>query len=369
MSGTSKGEHGGAAPAGLTLEGVSHRFGAHDVLRDVDVCIASGEVVCLLGPSGCGKTTTLRLAAGLEPLQQGRVTIAGREVAVPGREVPPEQRRVGLMFQDYALFPHLSVLDNVAFGLRALKPAARRDRAMTLLELIGLAARAETYPHVLSGGEQQRVALARALAPAPVVMLFDEPFSGLDTRLRARIRDETLHILKELEVATLLVTHDAEEAMFMADRIALMREGRIVQLGSPRELYDAPVDAFAASFFSEVNEFAGRVSGGAVATPLGAVPTELSEGSSAVVLVRPEELVVEPGGAGGVNVPSDNGVAGDVVAAHPLGALTLLDIVVDGGEQRITARVAAAGAPEAGCKVFIRLDRSRAFVFPANQKT
>ena len=348
---------------GLGLEGLSHRFGAQTVVRDVSVSVAPGEVVCLLGPSGCGKTTTLRLAAGLEALQAGRVTIAGREVAVPGREVPPERRRVGLMFQDYALFPHLSVRDNVCFGLRSLKPAERRTRADALLARIGLANYGDSFPHVLSGGEQQRVALARALAPEPVVMLFDEPFSGLDVRLRAHVRDETLSILKEHGVATLLVTHDSEEAMFMADRIALMREGRIMQLGTPEELYDHPVDAFAASFFGDVNELDGVVSAGRIETPLGVLASDLPDGAKVSVMIRPEDIDVVAAG------DAIDGPVCKVTEVRRLGPVNLVGMACGNGVSRVVARVPAHDVPVPGAKVLIRLDRSRAFVFPANQKT
>jgi len=348
---------------GLALAGVSHRFGALEVLRNVDIAVAPGEIVCLLGPSGCGKTTTLRIAAGLEPLQQGTVSIAGHEVGAPGREIPPEKRRVGLMFQDYALFPHLSVADNVAFGLRSLNARERQRRAHALLERVGLAGRANDFPHVLSGGEQQRVALARALAPAPVVMLFDEPFSGLDVRLRARVRDETLSVLKELSVATLLVTHDSEEAMFMADRIALMRGGQVVQLGTPQQLYDAPVDTFAASFFGEVNEFAGTVQDGLVSTPVGPVHSTLTDGTSVDVMIRPEDLIVEPAES------QAGGTLAEVEAVHLLGPSTWLNLSETSCGIGLSARVAKAGKMSVGSKVRIRLDRGRAFVFPANQKT
>jgi iron(III) transport system ATP-binding protein len=347
---------------GLLLSGVSHRFGGLEVLRNVDVAVAPGEIVCLLGPSGCGKTTTLRIAAGLEPLQHGTVSIAGHEVGVPGREIPPEKRRVGLMFQDYALFPHLSVADNVAFGLRSLNARERQRRAHELLERVGLAGRADDFPHVLSGGEQQRVALARALAPSPVVMLFDEPFSGLDVRLRTRVRDETLRVLKELNVATLLVTHDSEEAMFMADRIALMRDGQVVQLGTPQQLYDAPVDTFAASFFGEVNEFSGTVQDGLVTTPVGPVHSTLTDATSVDVLIRPEDLIVDAAES------QAGGTLAEVEAVHLLGPSTWLNLSETSCGIGLSARVAKIGKLSVGSQVRIRLDRGRAFVFPANQK-
>ena len=251
----------------LALDNVSHAYGNLRAVDGLSLDLQSGEVVCLLGPSGCGKTTVLRLAAGLERLQRGQVLIAGRAVAGNGQEMPPEDRDVGLVFQDFALFPHLSVGDNVAFGLEGLEPAARRERVLATLSQVGMEDYSTSFPHTLSGGQQQRVALARALAPKPKVVLLDEPFSGLDFLLRNQIRDDTLHILKEGGTATLLVTHDPEEAMFMADRIALMRAGKIIQVGRPVDLYCAPKDAFVASFFGNINRLEGVVMNASVRTP------------------------------------------------------------------------------------------------------
>jgi len=231
---------------GLAFDDVSHAFGPLKAVDGMTLEVERGELVCLLGPSGCGKTTALRVAAGLEHLQQGRVRVNGRTVAEPGRELAPEARGVGLVFQDFALFPHLSVRDNVAFGLRGLDAAERRRRVDRVLAQVDMVEQSGSWPHTLSGGQQQRIALARALAPRPRVMLLDEPFSGLDSSLRNLIRDQTLHVLKESGAATLMVTHDPEEAMFMADRIALMRGGRLVQVGRPTELYFSPADAFVA---------------------------------------------------------------------------------------------------------------------------
>ena len=234
----------------LQLEGVTHHYGALKALSDLVLSVDPGQVVCLLGPSGCGKSTALRIAAGLEVLQDGVVRIAGDVVADPVRQAPPEDRNVGLVFQDYALFPHLSVLDNVLFGLNRWPRADRRKRALFMLDRVDMGAYGGAFPHMLSGGQQQRVALARALAPGPGVMLLDEPYSGLDARLRDQVRDEVLHLLKTTGCATLMVTHDSEEAMFMADRIVVMRDGQVVQAGTPAELYCSPRNAFVAGFFS-----------------------------------------------------------------------------------------------------------------------
>lgn len=353
-------------PSVLNMEGVYHRFENLAAVRGVDLEVAPGEVVCLLGPSGCGKTTLLRIAAGLEILQQGRVTLNGQAVAVPkGCHVPPEKRNVGLAFQDSALFPHLTVLENVTFGLKGEPARQRRTRAQELLDQLGMGAYAESYPHMLSGGQQQRVALARALAPSPQLMLLDEPFSSLDARLRDQIRDDTLHVLKRVGAATLLVTHDPEEAMFMADRIALMREGNIVQIGTPRELYCNPCDPFVAAFFGEVNELEGEVRNGKVQTPVGPVDAgQLPEGSRALVLIRPEALRVTER-----STASPEHRYSHVIMAKLLGRSSLLHICAhgeDGSEAHLHARIPGVFLPAEGLQVDLHLDLSQVFVFPAS---
>ena len=285
---------------GLELRDLSHRYGSLLAVDGVSLAVAPGEVVCLLGPSGCGKTTLLRVTAGLEALQTGQVLIGGEVVADERLALPPEQRRVGLVFQEYALFPHLTVVDNVAFGLRQLPGGERRARALDVLAWVGMADLAGAYPHTLSGGQQQRVALARALAPRPTVMLLDEPFAGLDRRLREQIREDSLRVLRESGAAVLLVTHDPEEAMAMGDRIAVMRAGRLEQVGTPAEVYLRPASAFAARFLGETNRFEGVVANGSVETPLGPIPAaQHREGQAVEVLLRPEFLRLEPAASDG----------------------------------------------------------------------
>ena len=343
----------------LVFEGVSHAYDDVTAVASVDLRIAEGEVVCLLGPSGCGKTTLLRIAAGLEEPQEGRVIINGREASRPGAVLPPEARGVGMVFQDYALFPHLSVAGNVAFGLRG-SSAARRAAALEMLERVGMAEHAGRYPHVLSGGEQQRVALARALAPKPGLLLLDEPFSGLDIRLRDQVRDETLDLLEAGGISTLLVTHDPEEAMYMADRIAVMRAGRILQQGPPEEVYRAPGDVFIATFLSDVNTFHGTAEGGAVASPFGPLAADgLADGERVDVLIRPEALRIAKGAA-------ERAVAATVVAVHPLGHSSIVDLRLDGDGRALRARLPGPTAPEPGARVSIVLDSSQAFVFPCD---
>ena len=270
-----RGGRSGAAPRGgmsLRLTGIRHAYDEREILRGLDLETGPGEILCLLGPSGDGKTTLLRLVAGLEPLQAGRIELNGAVLAEPGREVPPEERRIGFVFQDYALFPHLTVAENVAFGLRRVPRGERGWQVAEALASVGLETYAGAYPHMLSGGQQQRVALARALAPRPQALLLDEAFASLDARLRDQVRDDTLHVLQTSGIPALVVTHDAEEAMFMADRIALMREGRVVQVGTPEQLYLHPCEPFVATFLGEVNRMPALVRDGRAETAIGAVP-------------------------------------------------------------------------------------------------
>jgi iron(III) transport system ATP-binding protein len=340
---------------GLRIDGISHAYGAIQAVRDLSLSVEAGEIVALLGPSGCGKSTVLRISAGLENVQSGRVSIDGQSVAEPGHDQPPEARSVGLMFQDFALFPHLDVRRNVGFGLRG-RPVRERDAVVKLaLDRVGLAHKARDYPHALSGGEQQRVALARALAPDPKVMLLDEPFSDLDVVLRDRIRETTAAILRENGTPTLMVTHDPEEAMMMADRIALMRNGAILQEGQPNELYRAPESACGAAFIGEANVLDATVSGGVSKTPLGAVPADgLADGTPVTVLIRPE----------GLHLNAENGVAATVREIRNLGRSGLVTIELAGGPA-MKARVFWPGLPKVGDQIRVSADPAMTFVFPA----
>ena len=343
--------------ARLTFEDVSRRYGETLALDHVSLDIVPGEILCLLGPSGCGKSTLLRVAAGVERPSSGRVLLDDQEVAGPNRFVPPEQRGVGLMFQDFALFPHLSILDNVAFGLKSLTRREAKAEASTSLERVGLAHYASEYPHILSGGEQQRVALARAIAPRPSVVLMDEPFSGLDPRLREKMREETLAILHETHATSIVVTHDAEEAMRMGDRVALMRQGGVVQTGKALDLYRAPKDILAARTFSDLNELPARVEQGNAATPLGRFfANGLPDGADAIVCVRQRGVRLLTAG---------QGVPARVLDARFLGDVALVELAVQGLDAPILARVRESDVPPQGAEIGVSIDAGAVLVFEA----
>jgi len=329
----------------IRLEGVTKRFGATTAVHEASLCVDYGEVVALLGPSGCGKTTLLRLIAGFEDPDGGTVEVAGRRVAGAGTWVPPEARRVGMVFQDYALFPHLTVAENIGFGLPR---RARAARVAELLAIVGLDGLGRRYPHELSGGQQQRVALARALAPSPELVLLDEPWSNVDPFLRETLRAEVSDIIRPLGVTVLLVTHDREEAFSLADRIALMRDGAVVQEGTSEEIYFSPASRWAAEFVGAGNVLVGRVVQGLVETAIGAFPANgASANGSARVLVRPELLELEPDPAG----------RAEVVAREFRGHDVFYRVLLDGVElvsQRPSNEVVPLGA-----RVSIRLHDGR----------
>jgi iron(III) transport system ATP-binding protein len=257
----------------LTVDSVSRRIGDRDVVDDVSFEVTDGELMVLVGPSGCGKSTLLRIIAGLDSSARGRIVLDGTDVTT----LPPERRRIGLVFQDHALFPHRSVEQNIAFGLRHLDRSSRRRRVAELLDLVRLPGVAKRYPHELSGGEQQRIALARALAPDPAVVLLDEPFASLDTSLRDDVRTDVVTALRERNAAAVLVTHERDEALALGDRVAVMSAGRVLQIDRPDEVYERPVDRFVAEFLGEASF--------------------LPDESGAVLMARPHDLRLAPGGA------------------------------------------------------------------------
>ena len=352
----------------LEVQGLVRRFGGRRVVDDVSFTIGAGQVTCLLGPSGCGKSTTLRMIAGVDMQDEGRIYADGKLICDTVLRVPPERRSIGLMFQDFALFPHLSVADNVAFGLPRHAPD-RAERVGTLLDRVALGGFGAKFPHELSGGEQQRVALVRALAPRPRILLMDEPFSGLDERLRDGIRDETLALLKEEGTAVLLVTHEPHEAMRMADEILLMRAGRIVQRGAPYNLYNAPVDRAAAAFFSDINVLRGRVEGALTTTPFGEfLAPGVADGTDVDIVIRPQHLKIDFDRAGrGPNpTPQDGTPARAVVdRARFLGRESLVEFRLAEGGEVLKATVPAVFLPKPGTVMWLMLRRDRCFVFPS----
>jgi putative spermidine/putrescine transport system ATP-binding protein len=340
----------------VRLEGLTRRYGSVLALDGLDLDIAGGEFVALLGPSGCGKTTALRAIAGFDRPDGGRVRVDGRDVT----DVPANKRDMGMVFQAYSLFPNLTVAENVAFGLRVRRrdKAERSGRAAELLELVGLADRAERYPHQLSGGQQQRVALARALAVAPQVLLLDEPLSALDAQVRVQLREEIRRIQLELGITTVFVTHDQAEALSVADRVGVLRAGRLEQIAGPDELYERPATAFVAEFVGTMNRLPARRADGEVELlgtrrPLtGAAPAS----GTIVALVRPESLLVEadPGGAGRVVTRTFSGASTRLLVALP-----------DGTEVRVDVGSAASQDLTPGTAVTVRPAERPVLVAPA----
>lgn len=354
------------------MRGLERRFNGTSVVHDVSLEIAAGEVLCMLGPSGCGKSTTLRMIAGVETPDDGEVWLDGDLIEGPETSLPPERRSIGLMFQDFALFPHLTVGENVAFGLTGTR-VEKRSRVDDLLKRVRLSKLREIYPHQLSGGEQQRVALARALAPRPKVMLMDEPFSGLDNRLRDGIRDQTLEILKEEGTAVVMVTHEPEEAMRMADRIALMRAGRIVQSGAPYHVYNNPVDRAAAAFFSDINVLRCGVMGAQAETPFGPfLAPGHSDGTEVDIVIRPQHLRIDfdRNGHGPSSSPETGTPArGRVQTARYIGRESLISFKMDFDGSLLQAVVPGVFLPESGRPFWLMIRRDKCHVFPVQQKS
>ena len=338
---------------------VRKRFGEAEVVRDLSLAVGEGEILALLGSSGCGKTTTLRLIAGLERVDGGCIEIDGELVAGAGLHLPPEKRRIGMVFQDYALFPHLSVGRNVGFGLgRGADGARRVDEA---LDLVGLSGFADRVPQELSGGQQQRVALARALAPKPRVLLMDEPFSNLDPDLRASVRREVRDILREAGATAVLVTHDQEEALSIADRVAVMLGGQIVQAGPPEELYHRPATRTIADFIGDVQFVQGEASGRRALTILGEIPLHGTCEGRVDVMLRPEMLRLTPASAS----DGDEATPATIVSRAFFGHDQLLTLQLKCG-QLLKARLGAYGGFRPGDQVMVSV-RGGALAYPHEQ--
>ena len=282
-----------SAARGVTVEDLEHSYGDEPVLHGVSLDVSPGESIALLGPSGCGKTTLLRLIAGLERPSSGSISI-GNDFVAGETWVPPDRRKVGMVFQDWALFPHLSVAKNVAYGIA--KSTSKDAEVSSALEMMNLSGLEDRMPATLSGGQQQRVALARALAPRPGVLLLDEPFSNLDTSLRTEVRTEVRELLAELGITSIFVTHDQDEAFIVGDRVAVMREGKIVQTDSPQGLYHHPVDQWTAEFVGTVSLLKGDAASGFASCSLGSVAIDPKLNGSVDVMIRPEQLSIAAGG-------------------------------------------------------------------------
>ena len=343
----------------LTLDAIHLGYGDLPVIRGLSLRLEQGEIGCLLGASGCGKTTALRAIAGFEALDAGTITVGDRVVGSQSKQLAPEKRSVGMVFQDHALFPHLDVADNVAFGLRKLNAAERRERVESLLELTGLTGLDARYPHELSGGQQQRVALARALAPEPSVLLMDEPFSNLDTRLRRRMGGEIRGVLKARGTTTLLVTHDQHEAFALADRVGLLKDGRMLQWDTPYQLYHRPASRYVAAFTGRGSYLHARLNGVHLEHALGRspLPDDRPPGREMALLIRPDDIR-----------PNPAGVSARVIAHQFQGADILYRLRLDSGEE-ITALFPSHDDYEVDSVIGVELDARHLVLFPANQSS
>jgi iron(III) transport system ATP-binding protein len=315
----------------IQLDQITKRYGtaAQPAVDDLSLRVGDGELLVLLGPSGCGKTTTLRMIAGFERPESGEIRIGTEVVADARTWVPPERRGVGIVFQDYALFPHLTVAQNVAFGILRLARRERAERVAAVLATVNLSEYAARYPHELSGGQQQRVALARAMAPQPRLLLLDEPFSNLDPELRVALRYEVRAIVRRSGITSVLVTHDQSEAFALADRIAVMHRGRLHQLADPETLYHRPASRFVAGFVGRAQFLSGTINAGHVETELGAfrLHSPLPQGSSAEALLRPDDLHIAPDPTGGAQVVEREFGGATVRYAVRLPSSRLIDVI------------------------------------------
>ena len=354
---------GVAIASSMLFDNVSHTYGGDPVLEDVTIRVEPGEVLCLLGPSGSGKSTLLRMAAGLEQPVSGRIWIDHRIVAGEGTFIPPEKRGVGLVFQDFALFPHLTILENVLFGLAEMERGLAREQARHILSRVGMEGHGDLYPHQLSGGEQQRVALARAMAPRPAILLMDEPFSGLDARLRDSVREGTMGLLRDSRSTAIIVTHDPEEALRVGDHIALMRAGRLVQHGTGMEIYQNPVDLFAARFFSELNVFNARVANGIAMTPLGPVTaTGFSNGDQVACCIRLQDIELKSWKSG--KGLQSGQARGRIYRRRYIGIAELVEVFVEGHDEPVRIRLRSGMLDAEAGDVALTFARQAMMVYP-----
>ena len=345
----------------LTIQKLSKKFGERFAVNQASWSAQSGQIICLLGHSGCGKTTMLRLIAGLETPTEGSIQLERKVLWDPYQQVQAEERNIGFVFQDYALFPHLSVLENVMFGLKKIPKHERQSIAENALKHVSMSHHIHSYPHTLSGGEQQRVALARALAPKPHVLLMDEPFSNLDHRLRDQIRQSTIDILKQTSTTTIIVTHDPEEALQIADQIILMHQGKIIQSGTPKQLYFQPKTLFAARYFSDLNEIKTQIQDQQLHTIFGniAIAKHLTSSNEIRCYFRPHQLRVN-------RIKTENSLAAKIISSNFLGYSQLLKLKIEAEDKVLSAYVEYSQHYDQADTVYLSLDLSQCFFYESN---
>ncbi|MDR4463077.1 MAG: ABC transporter ATP-binding protein [Nitrospira sp.] len=344
----------------LELRSISCAYDpSRPAIKDISFSIREGEILCLLGPSGCGKTTVLRAIAGFEPVRSGQIILSDRLVSSSTETVPTEERRVGMVFQEYALFPHLRVADNIAFGLHHLSRAERTCRVQEMLRLTGLEGLERRYPHELSGGQQQRVALSRALVQNPVLLLLDEPFSNLDPDMASRMRQDLHSLLRRTKTTTILVTHDHEEAFAMADRIAVLNRGEIEQLEAPELIYHLPATRFVADFVGQADFVTGEIRQGLVHTELGEFPNTIdgAEGSHVMVMIRPDDIHLVP----------NKSANSRIVARQFRGSENLYTVQLPSG-QLVHSSESSTSVYHEGTAVELRVSATHTVLFPAEDQ-
>ena len=345
----------------LDVKQLSHSFREKEALTNLDFSIENNSIVSVLGPSGCGKTTLIRLIAGLEQIQKGEIFLEKSLVANKNLNVPPEKRPISYVFQDFALFPHMTVLENVSFA--AGSKSNKKQLIDQVIHLAKVENFLEKYPHSLSGGEQQRVALARSIAVQPKLLLLDEPFSDLDINLKREIIDDTLHLINSLESSAIVVTHNAEEAMFLSDAILVMEKGKLIQIGTPHDIYFKPSNLYVASLFGETNIFQSKVEDNTCLTPLGRIKTSnLSNNQDVDVVVRPEAIKLNL-----EKSPLLNPNSGVVVDSKFLGNSAIIHMTVNdekNNKHHIHSRVMGNFLPPAASSVSVTLDEDHVFIFP-----
>jgi len=346
----------------VSVRNVSFDVGNRQILQDVSLELKAGQILSLLGPSGSGKSTLLRIISGLIAPTSGAVFINDKEASGPNNFVPAEERGIGVIFQDYALFPHLNVLDNVCFGLKNLKRSEKKKVALAALKRVGLHERARDWPQSLSGGEQQRVALARALAPRPAVILMDEPFSGLDARLRDSVREDTLNIIREAQISTILVTHDPEEAMKCSDTICLMKDGALVQSGTPIDLYERPNCIFSAEFFSTVSIFQGKFTGDDLNTIFGSIECKLG-GHKKGIAGEDGCLCVRADGFEIANEQKQGFLPAIIVSRRAVGPNEIISVQIDNHDEVVSLRLPSHQLLTGNKAIWLRPKSKQSLVF------